>query len=194
MKAAQFITLLSTRGTALHLPAVFVTDSLNDWHKAESFAHKGLLVSRSVDHHAWDDREIDGLGGITLAGARLGGSQQLSTNVGLCECCNEDLSARLLDSVDELLGMAALPEALSEQIRSDACSIGSTVREMCPAARELELKLEIIGESTCARWHKDNLMGARVALACPSALSSCPSALRRARPHPRAPLRQAAPS
>lgn len=151
-----------------HSTALFVTDSLDGWLKPESHKYKGLLLRRTIN--AWDDGKIDGFGGIALAGSRIGGGSTLRTTVELkrnfetrlSESVDElesNLETRLSESVDELLGVASLPEALSEQIRSDACSIGCTVGSMCPTARELELNLEIIGENTCARWHKDAFMG-----------------------------------
>jgi len=140
--------------SAALLPALFVSDSLNGWFKPESREHKGLLVSRTIG--AWDDRQIDGFGGVNLAGARIGGLQHLKAIVVNSD---DDLSARLLESVGNLLAVAALPESLSDQIRSDACSIGCAAGAMCPSARELELNLEIVGENTCARWHKDQFVG-----------------------------------
>ena len=163
MRTLSSVTLLLallTRAPAIQLatghsapPALFVTDSLKDWLRPESREHKGLLVSRTMDC-AWDEREMDGLGGLSIGGARL------RTSVENCHCCSDDLPARLHDSISKLLTEAgSLPESLREQIRSDACSIGSTVGAMCPTARELELVLEVFGENTCARWHIDQFMG-----------------------------------
>ena len=118
----------------------------------------------------WDDRVINSFGGIQLAGAHFGGSNALRTTVAnawskcsprcTMECDRDnEMSARLCAAIGELLDIATLPCDLSEQIRSDALSIGCTVGRMCPSARELELALEIIGENTCARWHMDKFVG-----------------------------------
>ena len=37
--------------------------------------------------------------------------------------------------------------------------MGKIWGELCPEARELEVKLEIFGENTCARWHQDHFVG-----------------------------------
>ena len=100
---------------------VVVTDG---WLKPESLEHKGLLVRRASFEGAWDDRLVDGFGGISVADARFGGFPALRRSVANS---NDNLSARLLDGVGTLLAAATLPRSLSEQIRSDACSIGRTV-------------------------------------------------------------------
>ena len=69
------------------------------------------------------------------------------------------LAQRLHASTVALLEEAALPAQLSEQLLEDACSIGLSVGRMCSFARDLEVKLEIFGESTCSRWHQDSYAG-----------------------------------
>ena len=154
--------MTSIRGAAVRMltshmtdrPALFVTDKLTDWFKPESLEHKGLLVRRTLEG-AWDG-DIDALGGFKIAGGRIGGHEALRSTIVNSD---DNLSARLLESVDELLEMAELPQSLSEQIRDDARSIGCTCGSMCPSARELELNLEIVGEKTCTRWHQDQFVG-----------------------------------
>jgi hypothetical protein len=62
-------------------------------------------------------------------------------------------------TVHGLLNSASLPAKLSDQLREDACTMGKIWGKLCPEARELEVKLEIFGENTCARWHQDHFVG-----------------------------------
>eukprot|EP00966_Prymnesium_polylepis_P055611 1286105-Prymnesium_polylepis.1 len=55
-----------------------------------------------------------------------------------------------------ILAEAQFPPALSDQILNDGVSMGLTLGSIFPTAREIEIKLEIFGENTCARWHQDN--------------------------------------
>ena len=131
---------------------LFIGSTLAEWSSAESLDHKGLLVRRPFDG-AWDglDREID------EATARFG--EELALSTAIINGDSEQLTARFQTAVDSLLATAELPEALSTQIRADACSIGCAVGTLCPTAREFELKLEIFGHNTCSRWHMDNFVG-----------------------------------
>ena len=69
------------------------------------------------------------------------------------ELSSDTLRADVEASVAKLLAKAALPTPLSEQIRSDACSIGCAVGSMCASARALEVSLQIFGEKVCTKMH-----------------------------------------
>ena len=133
------------------LSALFVAASLDEWMRPEGLEHNGLLVKRPFNG-AWDAsaRQID-------AFDRRIESQALSRKVEWG--ARPQLLHRLSAAVDDILAVAQLPEALSEQIHHDACSIGVAVGAMFPSAAHLSVRLEIFGESTCSRWHRDNLVG-----------------------------------
>jgi len=137
---------------AIRHAALFVAESVDEWVRPQSLAHNGLLVKRPFDGK-WDALARD----IDDSASRIGETEGLTCKVengspGL-------LSARLRDSVRQLLAVADLPPPLSEQIISDAQVMGVAFGSMCPTARQLEVKLEIIGRNTCARWHQDHFVG-----------------------------------
>ena len=121
--------------------AVFVADSLDDWASEESLEYNGLLLRRPFAGK-WDAFEGD---------------------IGECESRTVPASAtsarQFAISVDKLLQDAALPAPLSQQIRDDACSLRNAWSAMYPGVRELQVKLEVFGENTCARWHQDHFVG-----------------------------------
>ena len=122
--------------------AVRVTAMLAAWLQPESTRHSGLLVRRPLGGRF--DGHLDEACSL----------KKVSTKVVRDDV--HDLSSALSEHADRLLARAALPAPLAEQIRGDACSLGEIVVSLCPSAREILLKLEMFGENTCARWHKDN--------------------------------------
>lgn len=129
--------------------ALFVADTVDDWARPESLKYNGLLVKRPF-HGKWDvfARDID------LAVPRFGFESALTAEVE--NGTPKLLAARLCESVSALLATADLPPLLSKQILSDALSMGCTLGSMCESARKIDIKLEIFGNNTCARWHQDH--------------------------------------
>ena len=157
---------------------LFVAQTINEWASPQGFECNGLLLKRPFNGK-WDIYQAD----IDEAATRWGQEQALITQVTnggtkrqLCARMRRRLrtttpsfartqliprfvSAGLRNRVSALLAQAALPAQLCDQLLDDACTMGSVVGDMCPAARTLEVKLEIFGENTCSRWHKDNFVG-----------------------------------
>lgn len=134
----------------IHHEPLCITESLEDWKSPEAHSGmNGLLVKRPLEW-GWDAhaRAIDAAQARFSVGAVL--SSRFSVGIG---------SPALRAAVRMLLTTAALPAPISEQIELDVEKIVPAVAAMCPSARSLELKLEIIGENTCSRWHQDNFMG-----------------------------------
>ena len=140
----------------MHKPAsaLFVAESnLEDWMNAESLEFNGLLLQRPC---GWDHFQCD----IDQAhqSGRLNGEQgklQLDVENGN----GLELEQNLQDAADRILTMAALPSALSNQIRLDVCSIGGVLGRMFSPADTLTVRMEILGENVCSRWHRDNCVG-----------------------------------
>merc|ERR1711920_264325 len=59
---------------------------------------------------------------------------------------------RLLDKV----GSTGLPDSLRHQIQRDIEEVGLVMAKMLPDTKEMSLKLELMGESVCSRWHQDH--------------------------------------
>lgn len=129
---------------------LFETDTVDAWRQHELHTdHNGLLVKRPFSG-MWDAIQpaIDG------ACEWIGFGLTEEVHLG-----SENLSADIQAAVNKLLTKAALPTPISEQIRSDALSVGHTVSSLCASSRLIEIKLEIFGESICSRWHRDNYVG-----------------------------------
>jgi hypothetical protein len=139
-------------------PTLFITDTLDGWLQPEGNMYTGLLVKRPFAG-MWDCVQGD----IDEARPNFGSNMSNLTIEKLVRVrvneSQELLPARLSTCADEILSAASLPDALSKQIHADACAIGKRVGSLCPSAHELEVKLEIIGDYPCQRWHQDNYVG-----------------------------------
>ena len=140
------------RGCKEGHPALFQADTVEDLVNPQGLEYNGLLIKRPF-HGKYDvfSREID------LSVPRFGEACALTAQVA--NGTPRLLSSRLHDSVSALLAVAGLPPPLCEQIINDALSMGVAVGSMCPTARQLDIKLEIFGDNTCARWHQDHFVG-----------------------------------
>lgn len=57
---------------------------------------------------------------------------------------------------DAATGQTALTCRSRQQIQSDIEEVGMAMAKLLPATQELQLKLELIGENCCSRWHQDH--------------------------------------
>jgi len=72
---------------------------------------------------------------------------------------NQLLATSLSKSAETLVAPLlnlGMPGCLIEQIREDAQEVGATVAKMLPTAQRLTMKLEVMGEANCSKWHRDN--------------------------------------
>ncbi|CAD7928580.1 unnamed protein product [Amoebophrya sp. A120] len=70
----------------------------------------------------------------------------------------QDLKLRLISAASALLDplcAIGLPEDLANQVRTDAVEIGAVVAKLVTNADSLILKLELMTDNVCARWHQD---------------------------------------
>jgi hypothetical protein len=128
---------------------VFVGDTLEAWLQPRSSQHGGLLVKRPF-HGRFDEFQAQ----VDEAVERFGDDEALCTTM-VHDGVQEDVLPKLQESVGALLAQAVLPAALGDQIRRDAFALGPVVASLCPSASSIDVKLEILGENSCARWHQD---------------------------------------
>eukprot|EP00929_Paragymnodinium_shiwhaense_P000196 TRINITY_DN100442_c0_g1_i1.p1 TRINITY_DN100442_c0_g1~~TRINITY_DN100442_c0_g1_i1.p1 ORF type:complete len:246 (+),score=49.58 TRINITY_DN100442_c0_g1_i1:107-739(+) len=151
---------IAPRNTALKMKqaadpnkdAVLACTRLSDWLKEESKAFKGMLVRRpkaaSYDHRqafierAQTDRA---LGSREERAVKCNVTSDASSMEDRLDACAQKLLAPLYNR--------GLPKDLESQIRKDASEIGLAVTQLLPEARQLILKLEIVCENSCQRWH-----------------------------------------
>lgn len=133
-------------------PAVLVTSAVDEWTQPAHLRHGGLLFKRPL-HGRYDDLRA----AIDDASYRWGdGARSSGLSITIENGTEQELAARSRVAATALLKWAALPPDLSDQVHSDACTIATTVGCLLPAAPVLNIKLEVVGEGPCSRWHQDN--------------------------------------
>jgi hypothetical protein len=126
------------------------------WLDAECDGFAGMQVTRS---QAWGDIQA-AVDGLYRTGA-FGMDSTLREDVpsGTGQQGGEPIGDALRSSAARLLEPCAgisLPSDLVAQVQADAENIGAAVAALIPAARTLSLKLELVGENSCKRWHQDH--------------------------------------
>lgn len=136
-------------------PTLVISDSLDDLAQCIDSQRHGVWIQRP---HLCDgfqvQADVDEAANAERFGTGGDGIKKNIMNEGA-----DSLSASLETAADEILARAALPANLSEIIRCDICSIGLIVGRACSFAGRLQVKLEIMGESVCSRWHRDQYVG-----------------------------------
>ena len=129
-------------------PVLFAT-ALASWLQPESSQHKGLILKRKP---WWKDiQEV-----VDRAVSRGDVSEEDEIKVQLCKSGE---GPRDLGQVAEMLlrkVRMVLPEDLQQAIRQDVIEVGEAVARLCPWNDKFDFKIEVIGESNCSRWHRDN--------------------------------------
>jgi hypothetical protein len=132
-----------------------------DFLQPKSKAYRALLVHRP--RKRWDiQREVDQLAksgrfneddesGRQVVEASLG-SQTRGQHFAL------DLSKKA-HRLASLAVQAGLPEDLGSEIEQDFKQIGTVLMKLVPTFKEVSLTLNIVGENSCSRWHRDHYVG-----------------------------------
>lgn len=137
-------TLLQWSGTGA-TPALYIANDLSQWTSPESTMFDGLVVKRPFVGK-WDALQCD----IDAACSRWGQGLGITAS---------SESRQFSAKVHTLLDTAGLPHELSLQLHEDACALGHVWKELCPDVQQFKVKLEIFGENTCQRWHRDHFVG-----------------------------------
>ncbi|CAE7946624.1 unnamed protein product, partial [Symbiodinium sp. KB8] len=119
--------------------------TLADWVVSESAEHQALLVERQP---WWKDFQEALDQGVLQGDIREEEEIKIEFKRG----------GDLADAAEKLLNKVRvrLPEDLRSTIRGDVVDIGNVVTHLCPWSNTLLFKLEVMGESACSRWHRDN--------------------------------------
>jgi hypothetical protein len=132
--------------------AVIRCDSVRDFLNPECERFKGMAVVRSPkwDHvqHIFDQLHDYGV---------FGDEENVNKIIPLVSerpaSVQIDATIRYLLSPLTRLG---LPADLAAQIQQDAVEMGSVLAELLPEAAKLVVRLELLRDNICARWHQDN--------------------------------------
>jgi len=143
-------------------PALRCKD-LNDWLLPEGVDYQSLLVRRPQT--PVDFQHVDRFAASVAAADEYGGFSSIQEHIALPRGTPKDHFA--LDLSEKARRLAAravqhgLPKDLGCRIAEDFQKIGTVLAEVAPAPQMI-LKLEALGEKTCARWHRDYYVGRAV--------------------------------
>jgi len=122
-------------------------------------AYRGLLVRRPQDGRDIQ-RHVDK---IAKSDAFNGEDRALQEEIDVC--CTKDFALDLSKKAQRLATLAVragLPKETGCQIEQDFEEIGAVMMKLVPTAKQMLLKLDIMGENACSRWHRDNYVGRAV--------------------------------
>lgn len=126
--------------------------SLSQWFTAEADRHQGLRVARPMNPAQWQPL-ADHLW-RTSTREQIGDGLSYEV-VDLSPLAGEAAVQNRLRA-SALAVTKNLPPALADIVSNDAQSLADATRKLVPQAKEIVMKLELFGTSTCARWHQDN--------------------------------------
>lgn len=135
---------------------VLVCDTLEDWLRPECGSYRALSVPRA---QAWDDMQFH-IDRIAKSGAFNGNEQSIQEDVLVSRTGHMDLAEKAQRLVDRAT-RAGLPVELGVVLQKDYEQIGAVMAKMVPNA-QMKIKLDIMGESGCPRWHRDNYIARTV--------------------------------
>jgi hypothetical protein len=144
-------------------PAI-VCSSVEDWLQPECRDYNALYVRR---HHTGYDlptwqHQIDKVAESGAFGEEQALDEEIQISLGLVS--EEHLAAELIKKARRIVGLATgagLPRELGLLIQEDFVRIGMTLARLVPTAK-MKLKLDIMGENACHRWHQDHYIGRAV--------------------------------
>jgi len=147
---------------------VLITKSCKEWCLPETENFKGLIVERSKfcpddgkQYHALV-KEIANLESVKRADKDVG---QIWTNVEKIKTDLPEVEKLIRENTKRLvapmLSIESREEAskLADKIIQDAVDIAINLVKGHPDVKDLVLRLEVIGENRCFRWHRDDYVG-----------------------------------
>jgi hypothetical protein len=140
-------------------PATLVCSCVQDWLQQQAENFRSLLVPRPPWGPQAVDEEFQQSVDLVASAAGFGREECLQEEVDAAN----GVSATELSSKARRLASravrAGVPQSLAPQIQLDAEEICSVLVKMVPTAQRLIVKLELMGENVCGRWHQDNYVG-----------------------------------
>eukprot|EP00438_Fugacium_kawagutii_P031723 Skav215985 [mRNA] locus=scaffold4378:70960:77458:+ [translate_table: standard] len=138
---------------------VFMANALEDWLRPEGLSYQALLFPRAQSWRCFQN-EIDAC--INDFGPENQIETKITREIG------KEVNFQQLDQSGSRLHISRLDlhQELLEIVVSDAARMGKTLAELCPwrtpGGWELlwpPRKLELMGEHSCPRWHRDHYCG-----------------------------------
>jgi|Transcript_2915 hypothetical protein len=145
-------------------PALLCND-VQDMLKPQGRAFRGLLVQRSQAPLDIQD-DVDKLAESGAFGEEQSAQEEVKLPWGCSRSDAEQWITRdLAKKASRLAAFAVrngLPKEAGARIQNDFKEIGMVLTKLVPSARKVVLKLDIMGESVCHRWHADHYVGRAV--------------------------------
>jgi len=147
------------RSAMRQVDAAFTCDRLEEWLQPASAQHLCLRALRPLS--CGDMQElVDELGRKGSFGADE--SIPIIVPVAMHASATDLLTTVCSKGAQSLATKASelgLPEQLCQQIQADALDISVVLKKMVPMAKQIIMKLELLGDNVCLRWHQDHYVG-----------------------------------
>jgi len=136
--------------------AVLACDRVQDWLLEECNDYRGMRVRRPLACGEMQ-RQVD----LLALYEALGQDEAVGEAVRVAQLASSegDVAAEWAAAARRLVrqvGSPGLPEDLSLQIQRDIEEVGVVMAKLLPNAEDIKLKLELMGENSCSRWHQDS--------------------------------------
>jgi len=146
--------------TRMKGPAI-VVDALEDWLLPKCKHFSGMLVSRPL----WYPDLQWYVDDLARSGA-LGDEQAVDEEICFqsrdeSKDLDEEISERAQKLAD-LVVRNGIPRDVGQQIKSDLESCAKVLKQLTPSVKCMHLKVDIVGDFSCVRWHRDRYMGRAV--------------------------------
>jgi len=146
---------LNGKGGISRVGPTLACNSVQRWLLPHCTQYHGMHVARTP---TWGDvqHQVDSLARCGALGSRE--SVREDVQIVNSEDPNQLLDSNLTRSAQQLVAPLlkfGMPECFIQQIQTDAQELGATLAKLLPTAEKLILKLEIMGESICTKWHRD---------------------------------------
>lgn len=137
----------------------FVCERPDQWLNPESYKHNALLIKRPLKDPA-RQKELQPIIDRALASGKYGNNGGEADMIKtVMNGTRAELEGRMRATTQEFLSVLELPAHVAQLIQDDAAAIGAAVGTLCPFSPFLEVRLEIMGENVCSRWHQDKYTG-----------------------------------
>lgn len=141
------IKLEDNRGSFVEKSIMRKTNSVSEWLGKDSFNYKGLLFPRPLTQTS--SQQIQQFADQLAESGRLGRELGVERAVSLV---NGDA---LTDGIAQIMSTVAPPIELSKMLDRDARVLVGIYQAMFPDLQEVSIKVELLGENCCSRFHQD---------------------------------------
>lgn len=147
---------VAPQAAAMPLPVMgdaLICKDLNEWADPKCNSFRALLIQRPRDG-CYLQQAVDNIAEYLDAKEEVALPQSMADQWWF----GEELSnkARRITASALRLG---LPAQVGQQLEQDFAQIGTVLQRMVPDAKQMWLKLEIMGTNACSRWHRDRYIG-----------------------------------